>query len=264
MPADVFRLKREQLVAFLEQSQAIRSREVREAFLAVPREAFFPVGAREQAYVDAAFPIGHGQTISQPSTLASMLELLQVRPGQKVLEVGSGCGYVLALLAHLVGAAGKVFGVELLEELAGQSKNSKIEKLPRPMMFTKDYDFSFSGLKTAVLYADKKIKVKDQKYKENMSQEVQQAIIDVLLKKTLKAVKDFKAKSLILGGGVSANKKLRETFKKALKDAGVRLFVPEPVLSTDNALMIAVAGYFHRNKKAPWKTLEAYGNLRIG
>ncbi|HIH17080.1 MAG TPA: protein-L-isoaspartate O-methyltransferase [Candidatus Diapherotrites archaeon] len=124
MPADVFRLKREQLVAFLEQSQAIRSREVREAFLAVPREAFFPVGAREQAYVDAAFPIGHGQTISQPSTLASMLELLQVRPGQKVLEVGSGCGYVLALLAHLVGAAGKVFGVELLEELAGQSKKN--------------------------------------------------------------------------------------------------------------------------------------------
>ena len=74
-------------------------------------------------------------------------------------------------------------------------------QLPRPMINTKDYDFSFSGLKTAVLYADRKVKNKTLKYKQQMSAEVQQAVIDVLIKKTLKAARDFKAKTIILGGG---------------------------------------------------------------
>ncbi|HIH33529.1 MAG TPA: protein-L-isoaspartate carboxylmethyltransferase, partial [Candidatus Diapherotrites archaeon] len=63
-------------------------------------------------------PLIKGQTISQPSTIAAMLENLQVRKDQKVLEIGSGCGYVLALLSKIAGSKGKVFGIELLPELA--------------------------------------------------------------------------------------------------------------------------------------------------
>ena len=138
--------------------------------------------------------------------------------------------------------------------------------LPRPMIGTKDYDFSFSGLKTAVLYADRKVENKTKEYKTQMAAEVQQAIIDVLIKKTIKAVKDFGAKSLILGGGVSANQELRKQFKAKLykESPATEFFVPKPNLSTDNGLMTAIAGYFHKTKKTAWQKLSAQANLRIG
>ena len=149
-----------------------------------------------------------------------------------------------------------------------ESGNPESVHLPRPMLNTKDYDFSFSGLKTAVLYSDRKIKIKNLKYKREMSAEVQQAIIDVLIKKTIKAVKDYGAKSLILGGGVSANKELRKQFQAAChsRESGnpISLIFPESNLSTDNGLMVAVAGYFHRKKTVDWKKIQANGNLRIG
>ena len=77
---------------------------------------------------------------------------------------------------------------------------------------TKDYNFSFSGLKTAVLYKTKgeRLKMKDKRYVQAMCREIQQAIIDVLIHKTLKAVKDYKAKTIILGGGVASNEELRK------------------------------------------------------
>jgi N6-L-threonylcarbamoyladenine synthase len=148
--------------------------------------------------------------------------------------------------------------------------------LPRPMIGTKDYDFSFSGLKTAVLYADKKIENKSLEYKKQMSAEVQQAIIDVLIKKTIKAVKDFKVKTLVLGGGVSANQKLKDDFKNKLAKElpNVEFITPKPVMSTDNGLMVAITGYFThlrqgfggRGKKSKitnWQDLEAKANLRV-
>lgn len=155
-------------------------------------------------------------------------------------------------------------GGPIISKLAKNAKTSDI-KLPRPMLNTKDYDFSFSGLKTAVLYADMKVKNKTAKYKKEMAKEVQQAIIDVLIKKTIKAVKDFNAKSLILGGGVTANKELKKQFKEKLKKESLKteLFAPTPKLSTDNALMIAVAGFFHRKKIKPWQKIKADSNLRI-
>jgi protein-L-isoaspartate(D-aspartate) O-methyltransferase len=88
------------------------------AFDAVPREEFLPAGSRSQASYDGPIPIGHGQTNSQPSSVAAMLRLLDVRPGQLVLDVGAGSGWTTALLAHLVGETGRVVGVELVPELA--------------------------------------------------------------------------------------------------------------------------------------------------
>ncbi|HLC36462.1 MAG TPA: protein-L-isoaspartate(D-aspartate) O-methyltransferase [archaeon] len=117
-----FRAERKNLVEFMKSIESIKSREVEHAFLKTAREEFLPENLKEYAYADNAFPIGFNQTISQPSTIAIMLELLSVKKNQKVLEVGSGSGYVLALLSDLVGEKGKVFGVEIIPELAEISK----------------------------------------------------------------------------------------------------------------------------------------------
>jgi len=138
--------------------------------------------------------------------------------------------------------------------------------LPRPMITTKDYDFSFSGLKTAVLYADRKVENKTDEYKKQMAAEVQQSIIDVLVKKTIKAIRDFDAKSLILGGGVSANQELRKQFKNKLEkeSPNTKFLVPKPNLSTDNAVMTAITGFYHKKDTKDWQKIQADGNLRIG
>jgi protein-L-isoaspartate(D-aspartate) O-methyltransferase len=91
---------------------------VEAAFDAVPRADFLPAGARVRAGADSPILIGHGQTCSQPRTVAAMLRLLEVRPGDRVLDVGSGSGWTTALLAHLTGPAGRVLGVEVVPQLA--------------------------------------------------------------------------------------------------------------------------------------------------
>ena len=88
------------------------------AFGAVPREEFLPAAYRGEASYDGPIPIGHRQTNSQPATVAAMLRLLEVEPGQRVLDVGAGSGWTTALLAELVGPTGLVVGVELEPELA--------------------------------------------------------------------------------------------------------------------------------------------------
>jgi protein-L-isoaspartate(D-aspartate) O-methyltransferase len=88
------------------------------AFEAVSRRRFLPFGARTRAGFDGAILIGHGQTCSQPRTVEDMLRLLDVRPGQRILDVGAGSGWTTALLAHLTGPAGSVIGVEIVPELA--------------------------------------------------------------------------------------------------------------------------------------------------
>lgn len=122
MKANEFSQKRNELVRWLRASMALRSPEVEGAFLSVPREEFFPVHLRGHSYEDSAFPIGPGQSVSQPSTIAPMLEMLSAKRGMKVLEVGSGSGYVLALLSKIVGTKGKVFGIEISKDLCGSSR----------------------------------------------------------------------------------------------------------------------------------------------
>jgi len=142
--------------------------------------------------------------------------------------------------------------------------------LPRPMIHQKNYDFSFSGLKTAVLYDFKsrpeKIK-KSKYYIREMAKEIQQSIIDVLISKTLRAAKEKKAKSIILGGGVAANEELRRQFKQKAKspEFGFNFLVPPQNLCTDNAAMVALAGYFQwqKNKKKKLKEIEADANLKL-
>ncbi len=90
---------------------------VRAAMVAVPRAGFLPRARRRDAAYDGPLDIGHGQTNSQPRTVADMLRLLAVRPGDRVLDVGAGSGWTTALLAHLTGPTGSVLGVERVPEL---------------------------------------------------------------------------------------------------------------------------------------------------
>lgn len=119
-----FSFQRKKLVESMKLEGTIKSKAVEKAFLSVKREFFMPNDLIQYAYLDNAFPIGFGQTISQPTTIAISLEMLSVENGNKVLEVGSGCGYVLALLAELSGRHLNVFGVELLEELVSLARQN--------------------------------------------------------------------------------------------------------------------------------------------
>lgn len=146
------------------------------------------------------------------------------------------------------------------------AKFSKI-KLPRPMISQKNYDFSFSGLKTAVLYLTKNLgpkKLKNPKIKARICYEVQQAVIDVLISKTIKAAKEYKAKSIMLGGGVAANSELRKQFKSSIinQRLSVNFLVPAKKFCTDNAAMIGIAGYFNflKGKQKPPEKIKADAN----
>jgi len=143
-------------------------------------------------------------------------------------------------------------------------------KLPRPMLNSKDYNFSFSGLKTAVLYLLKDLEKKipqlcDSKDAVNeICAEFQQAVIDVLIVKTVRAVKEYKAKTIILGGGVAGNRELRRQLKKAVEEINFgnrTLLMPEMEFTGDNAAMIALAAYF----RAPKNSAKNSGaNKKIG
>lgn len=112
-----------------------------EAFAAVPRRDFLPAGQQASAHLDRALDIGHGVTNSQPTTVRTMLALLDPQPGDKVLDVGSGSGWTTALLAHLVAPTGSVVGVERIPELVERSR----EALGRIVPDEKHPDPSESG-----------------------------------------------------------------------------------------------------------------------
>ncbi|MFH1326891.1 MAG: protein-L-isoaspartate(D-aspartate) O-methyltransferase [archaeon] len=113
--------KRELLLSL--ESQGI-SKSVLKSFNRVKRESFVLPNMKPHAYLNTALPIGYGQTISQPYTIAIMLDLLQPKRNQNLLEIGSGCGYVLALLSEIVGKKASVFGVERIKALADTSKKT--------------------------------------------------------------------------------------------------------------------------------------------
>ena len=161
-------------------------------------------------------------------------------------------------------------GGPLISKLSSQCKKTKPKwNLPRPMINSNNFDFSFSGLKTAVLYKIQKIKKLTPTIKKEIAKEFEEAVNEVLLEKTIKAIKKYKTKTLILGGGVVANKKIRNSFKKlAKKEKNLQIFIPEIKYTGDNATMIAIAGYFrYLNKKSipPKKVarVKANGNLAL-
>lgn len=139
--------------------------------------------------------------------------------------------------------------------------------LPRPMIDSRDYDFSFSGLKTAVLYLLKKHPkiLAHKRSRADLCASFEQAISDVIVAKTIKAAKEYGAKTVALSGGVSANRRLRAELARAVahKLTRAQFLVPTPFLSTDNAVMIAASAYFNRAHAVSWKQLDAHPNLSV-
>ena len=143
--------------------------------------------------------------------------------------------------------------------------------LPRPMLHSGNYNFSYSGLKTAVLYLIRDLKkdnpdiLKNTETREDIACEFESAAIEVLIEKTKKAIKEYGVNTLVVDGGVAANKHLREEIKNQIDVS--ELLLPEKELTGDNSIMIALAGYFNfiKNKKSYPLNLEikAQGNLKL-
>jgi N6-L-threonylcarbamoyladenine synthase len=151
----------------------------------------------------------------------------------------------------------------LADEFIKSKKNNSLN-LPRPMLNKNNFDFSFSGLKTAVLYLVREKKKININFKRELSAEFEDAVSEVLTKKTLKALKKHSAKGLVIGGGVSANNRLRSDFKKLAEKENFKLYLPDKKYTGDNALMIALAGYYNfKNKKTPKNIKKVFGNLKL-
>lgn len=130
--------------------------------------------------------------------------------------------------------------------LSRRAKNGNPERFnfPRPMINSKDLNFSFSGLKTAVLYEVQKHRIINPELKADIAASVQKAIVDVLIAKTEKAIEKYRPKTIVLGGGVAANELLRERYKLLAKSCKLSCSIPPLALSTDNAAMIGLAAYY--------------------
>ncbi|MDP2638039.1 MAG: tRNA (adenosine(37)-N6)-threonylcarbamoyltransferase complex transferase subunit TsaD [Candidatus Levybacteria bacterium] len=133
---------------------------------------------------------------------------------------------------------------------------------PSPMIYSKDFNFSFSGLKAAVWRETKTIQQFNNKIIANISASVQKSIIEVLVRKTMKAAQKYNVESILLGGGVATNQKLREELELKIKNSKLKipLFVPEKRLCTDNAAMIGAYAAFHP-KEMPWRKITANPEL---
>jgi len=161
-------------------------------------------------------------------------------------------------------------GGPYISRLAQQAREQNLEQtytLPRPMMHSEDLDFSFSGLKTAVRKLVEEIGEIDEETKMKIAREFEDSATDVIISKVRQAMEKHNIQTLIMGGGVSANthikEKIAEMVREEFPDAPV--YVSPPERATDNALMIALAGYFHaqKNEFAEIGNLKADGNLSL-
>jgi N6-L-threonylcarbamoyladenine synthase len=155
------------------------------------------------------------------------------------------------------------------------SKADRPFSLPRPMIDSPDFNFSFSGLKTSVLYKIKDLTKEgenivgafDDEAKEQLAHEFENAVTDVLISKTLRALEETQAQTLVIGGGVSANAHIQREFKKSLEEKMpyVELYLPPTGLTGDNAIMIGIAGFYRflNQEFAEPGTLVADGNLSL-
>src|SRR3989344_2240682 len=160
-----------------------------------------------------------------------------------------------------------------ISRLADNSRKRTLEdtiKLPRPMIHSKNLDFSFSGLKTAVLYKLKSENRPDIGFKEDMARAFEDAAIEVLVEKTRRALLELggEAKTLIVAGGVSANLHLSRELKKLVGELhDITLSMPPRLLTTDNAIMIGIAAFIRLSREPEILrnqiAIRADGNLSI-
>jgi N6-L-threonylcarbamoyladenine synthase len=140
-----------------------------------------------------------------------------------------------------------------LDKLA-QTGDPNYVKFPRALKSEKGYSFSYSGLKTAVALYLKKLNEKElEEHKVDIAASFQEAAVEVLVEKTLRAAAEKNISDITLSGGVAANSRLRSMMSERLSETGGRLFYPDTILCTDNAAMIAAAGYYRYQKQGASK-----------
>jgi N6-L-threonylcarbamoyladenine synthase len=171
-----------------------------------------------------------------------------------------GVGQYILLGETIDDAAGEAFdksakllglgypGGSALSKLA-ESGDPTAFKLPRPLLHSRNLDFSFAGLKTAVMTQAKKLGEDLDKHKANLAASTEAAIVEVLLKKSLSALQDTGLDRLVVAGGVGANRHLRAQLNAACAKRGVRVHYPELHLCTDNGAMIAMAAAMRLQKQ---------------
>ena len=135
-----------------------------------------------------------------------------------------------------------------------------IHEFPSPMVTSQNFDFSFSGLKTSVLYFHRD---NPDARLADVCAGIEESIVHVLVSKAKRAVKKYKAKSLLVGGGVSANQKLRARLETACAELDVSLYIPSSEFCTDNAAMIAAACMFHDQPRTELFELAANPNWEL-
>jgi N6-L-threonylcarbamoyladenine synthase len=147
-----------------------------------------------------------------------------------------------------------------------QTGDEKSISFPRAWLEDDSLDFSFSGLKTAVInHARSLIERKDLPQIPNLCASFQEAVIEVLVEKTIKAAEKTGLNTIVIGGGVSANQRLREMMRKRCDETGRKLFVPRPSFCTDNGAMIALAGTFQFQQTGPMHyTADVYSRSHLG
>lgn len=149
---------------------------------------------------------------------------------------------------------------------AQTGNNYDLTTFPRPMLNSKDFDFSFSGLKTSVFNRVKEQKSGRMKVipRDQLAAEVQEAIVDVLVKKSLDAIKKYKPKSFLLSGGVAANSRLRERLRLETGNLKLEttLHIPDAKYCTDNGVVIAASAFYGRST-TPWQKISANPELSI-
>jgi len=116
--------KRKKLVKTLKNIGRISSEKVEKAFLETPRELFIPESIKHYAYIDTPLEIGNNQTISAPHMVAIMCEALNIKKGQKILEIGAGSGYHAAIISKIIGSKGHIYTVERIKTLAENAKQN--------------------------------------------------------------------------------------------------------------------------------------------
>jgi N6-L-threonylcarbamoyladenine synthase len=156
--------------------------------------------------------------------------------------------------------------VSRLAELSRTAKSTPSVRFPRPMLDSNSCDFSFAGLKTAVLYLLKERGQVSEEEKQHIAHEFENAVADVLWAKTARALEESGAETLVIGGGVSANAHIRRTFTENIQKefAHVALRIPSSALTTDNAIMIGLAGFYRALRGGEYVSeIKAEGNLSL-
>ena len=183
--------------------------------------------------------------------------------GETQDDAAGECFDKVARFLHISPGNGSVMAGPMVEQRACSGNAQKI-KFPRPLGNSDNFNFSFSGLKTSVLnYTEKKDRWSEAEV-DDICASFQEAVVDVLVSKSMRACREYQIGSLVLSGGVAANSRLRDELSAQGRKSGVHLFIPSKSYCTDNAAMIGMTAYLrHMRGEVSSLDLAPIPSLRL-